>query len=397
MNDKSRLSSEQALDDYFNDLLVESSVVEDDVVSDETSIPFDFEQLAESRDNDTGTQLESASSALAEQPILVDVERRSKKTHQGLDWTSASKPEPVLTVRAQPASLSEQVLLESPRAFEKEASCDEHFAELDSVQRLLSQMTSISTDSDTDTDTDTETETETETEVEVEVETEVEIETERVSTAEIDAESLTVTQQDTQCATSDDIDIVTSELISEKTETETETETDTDIAVQVEAGGEQPPEQWHQLDKEKDFQALFFEVCGVTFAVALTELGGIHQMMDLNRLMGRPAWYLGLLTSKEQQFDVVDTARWVMADKLQNDDYKDDFSYIVMLGDSKWGLACDKLHGTEVLTSQSVRWREKAGKRPWLAGMVKEKMCALIHVNALISMLNEGLDVKSIV
>ncbi|MEH6530311.1 MAG: chemotaxis protein CheW [Photobacterium frigidiphilum] len=377
MNDKSRLSSEQALDDYFNDLLVEPSVVEDDAVSDETSIPFDFEQLAESRENDTGTQLESASSVLAEQPILADVDRRSKKTQQGLDWTSASKPEPVLTIRARAASLSEQVLPESSRAFEKEASCDEHFAELGSVQRLLSQMTSISTDS--------------EVEVEVETETEVEIETECVSTAEIDAESLTVTQQDTQCATSDDIDIVTSESISEKTDT------DTDVAVQVEAGGEQPPEQWHQLDKEQDFQALFFEVCGVTFAVALTELGGIHQMMDLNRLMGRPAWYLGLLTSKEQQFDVVDTARWVMADKLQNDDYKDDFSYIVMLGDSKWGLACDKLHGTEVLTSQSVRWREKAGKRPWLAGMVKEKMCALIHVNALISMLNEGLDVKSIV
>ncbi|CAG19356.1 chemotaxis protein CheW [Photobacterium profundum] len=373
MNDKSRLSSEQALDDYFNDLLEEPSVVEDDVVSDETSIPFDFEQLAESRGNDTGTQLESASSVLAEQPILADVERKSKKTPQGLDWTSASKPEPVLTVRAQPASLSEHVLPESPRAFEKEASCDEHFAELGSVQRLLSQMTSISTDS----------------------EVEVEIETERVSTAEIDAELLTVTQHDPEFAISDDIDLIISESVSEKADINTDT--DTDVAAQVEAGGEQPPEQWYQLDKEQDFQALFFEVCGVTFAVALTELGGIHQMMDLNRLMGRPAWYLGLLTSKEQQFDVVDTARWVMADKLQNDDYKDDFSYIVMLGDSKWGLACDKLHGTEVLTSQSVRWREKAGKRPWLAGMVKEKMCALIHVNALISMLNEGLDVKSIV
>jgi purine-binding chemotaxis protein CheW len=43
-----------------------------------------------------------------------------------------------------------------------------------------------------------------------------------------------------------------------------------------------------------------------------------------------------------------------------------------------------------------VRWREQAGKRPWLAGMVKEKMCALIHVHALIGMLNAGLDVKSL-
>ncbi|MGF1789932.1 chemotaxis protein CheW [Photobacterium profundum] len=375
MNDKSRLSSEQALDDYFNDLLVEPSVVEDDVASDETSIPFDFEQLVESRDNDADAQLAPALSPLAEQPILAKVDSWSKKAHQGLDWTSASKPDPeqVVTIDVQPSMLGEQVLSESPRAFVKEATCDENYSELNSVQRLLSQMTSVSTDS--------ETETETETEVEID----------NAITVEVDAELLTVAQEEPQFTLSDDIDVVTSEPISEVADT------NIDVVAQLKVGGEQPPEQWHQLDKEQEFQALFFEVCGVTFAVALTELGGIHQMMDLNHLMGRPAWYLGLLTSKEQQFDVVDTARWVMADKLQNDDYKDDFSYIVMLGDSKWGLACDKLHGTEVLTSQSVRWREKAGKRPWLAGMVKEKMCALIHVNALISMLNEGLDVKSIV
>jgi purine-binding chemotaxis protein CheW len=45
---------------------------------------------------------------------------------------------------------------------------------------------------------------------------------------------------------------------------------------------------------------------------------------------------------------------------------------------------------------EQVRWREVPGKRPWLAGMVKEKMCALIHVEALIEMLQSGLDVKAL-
>lgn len=103
-----------------------------------------------------------------------------------------------------------------------------------------------------------------------------------------------------------------------------------------------------------------------------------------------------LLTSRELQHDVVDTARWVMPEKLSSDEHKENYRYIVMLGESKWGLACDKLHGTETLTKQSIRWREKVGKRPWLAGMVKEKMCALIHVEELIKMLNAGLDVKGI-
>lgn len=158
-----------------------------------------------------------------------------------------------------------------------------------------------------------------------------------------------------------------------------------------------PPETWNHHGMEHAFQALYFEVHGVMFAVALTELGGIHQLGELNRLLGRPAWYLGLQSdSRAQQFDVVDTARWVMPEKLSNDEYKEQYRYVVMLGESQWGLACDQLHGTTVLEVDDIRWREKAGKRPWLAGMVKDKMCALVHVNALITMLNNGLDVKSI-
>nr|WP_299016375.1 chemotaxis protein CheW [uncultured Photobacterium sp.] len=170
------------------------------------------------------------------------------------------------------------------------------------------------------------------------------------------------------------------------------------VVPETQTGGDEPPEVWQEKQEmDSEFQALFFEVNGVIFAVRLTELGGIHQLGEVNHLLGRPPWYLGLMTNREHQLDVVDTARWVMPEKLISDEHQDEYRYIVMLGESKWGLACDKLHGTETLTEQSVRWREKAGKRPWLAGMVKDKMCALIHVNELISMLKAGLDVKSVI
>ncbi|QUJ69143.1 chemotaxis protein CheW [Photobacterium sp. GJ3] len=162
---------------------------------------------------------------------------------------------------------------------------------------------------------------------------------------------------------------------------------------------EPPPPSWvlPASSELSEFQALFFAVNGVTFAVPLTELGGIHQLGELSHLIGRPDWYLGLQSEQKRQLDVVDTARWVMPESIHSDDHRENYRYVVMLGESKWGLACDQLHGTETLTKQNVRWREKAGKRPWLAGMVKEKMCALIHVNELISMLKAGLDVNSIV
>ncbi|MEL6115279.1 chemotaxis protein CheW [Photobacterium sp. SP02] len=175
-------------------------------------------------------------------------------------------------------------------------------------------------------------------------------------------------------------------------------ETVAEAAPEPELAPEPPPPSWTLPDasEQTEFQALFFAVNGVTFAVPLTELGGIHQLGEMNHLIGRPDWYLGLQPVQNRKLDVVDTARWVMPESIRNDDHQENYRYVVMLGESKWGLACDQLHGTETLTKQSVRWREKAGKRPWLAGMVKEKMCALIHVNELISMLKAGLDVKSV-
>ena len=153
---------------------------------------------------------------------------------------------------------------------------------------------------------------------------------------------------------------------------------------------------WHSTIRDQEFQVLYFDVNGVTFAVSLDELGGIHRIAELNHLIGRPDWYLGLQTGRDAQLDVVDTAKWVMPEKLSDEDYKDKYQYIVMLDESMWGLASTQLMGTESLDPGKVRWRETAGKRPWLAGMVKEKMCALIHVEALIAMLNAGLDVKAL-
>lgn len=160
--------------------------------------------------------------------------------------------------------------------------------------------------------------------------------------------------------------------------------------------GQSSDSDWRSPQRAERFQVLYFDVNGVTFAVPLDELGGIHKMESLNHLIGRPDWYLGLFNQREQKLDVVDTAKWVMADKLVNDEHRSQYQYVVRLGDSNWGLSCTTLMGTETLSSEQVRWREQPGKRPWLAGMVTEKMCVLIHVNELITMLNAGLDVKAL-
>ena len=144
---------------------------------------------------------------------------------------------------------------------------------------------------------------------------------------------------------------------------------------------------------KEEFQVLLFEVAGMTLAVPLTELGGIHQIETINPLFGKPAWFKGVFLHREEKYNVVDTAKWVMsaksAEKLAE---STKYQYLIVLGESGWGLGCESLITTETLLPDEVKWRNVEGSRPWLSGMIKKKMCALMNVQQLINMLNQGLS-----
>lgn len=146
---------------------------------------------------------------------------------------------------------------------------------------------------------------------------------------------------------------------------------------------------WRNMETEHSFQVLFFEVAGMTFAVPLTHLGGIYQVSKLTSLFGKPHWFAGVQTERDRQIYAVDTARWAMPGHTAQEEY----SYLVTLGESNWGLGCHQLKGTALLTRDQVKWRSTPGARPWLAGMVKERMCALLHVDALIALLEQGKNI----
>ncbi|MCG0028811.1 chemotaxis protein CheW [Vibrio parahaemolyticus] len=343
MSSNSVLSSEQALDDYFNALLGEEVEV---------------------------TDLEHELDLLAQE-------------------LSSSEPEP----EPEP-ELQMQYAESDSYQFRENYAPQLEAPNLEDVQRLLSQLESTNVVDELDIDDILEQNTidiaihakSIQPDVEVAVESPIEV-VEEIQEWVIEEPVSEVIQ--TEVAQVEAVEVVPEieQDIAIEQQTETQLETEASPAI---------PNTWEGTQRSEDFQVLYFDVNEVTFAVPLDELGGIHRITELNHLIGRPAWYLGLQTNREQQFDVVDTAKWVMADKLRGDEYKDNYQYVVMLGESMWGLASNQLLGTETLNGDNVRWREQAGKRPWLAGMVKEKMCALIHVQALIDMLNAGLDVKSL-
>lgn len=153
-----------------------------------------------------------------------------------------------------------------------------------------------------------------------------------------------------------------------------------------------PPVGTESYVQASEFQALFFKVAGLTLAVPLTELGGIHQIDKIGPLFGKPDWFMGVMLHREEKLNVVDSAKWVMPEKYSEKLAESlNYQYLIMLDESGWGLACESLVTTASLQPDEVKWREGNSKRPWLAGTVKDKMCALLDVEQIIQMLEQGL------
>lgn len=402
MNEQPKpLSGEKALDDYFADLLAET-------VGESSSAPEEQENQDEPSDDGASTH-----SSELDSPVPNDTVEQAKET--GLDQAMLSEPakeDMALCTQPEPSAQQRLPELEPVTDFAQPDSYSQRESDfvpnLEDVERLLGQLQVMNHSALDDIDELIEKNT-------------VEIKLERQETPAPSDPLLTTEVEQPQVAQDEiqswDIDSVPVEPTVIETQPEVNeeqqdtacatasvTESLSDTAFSVEEQQWQasempqaaPQAQWQSTQRDVDFQVLYFDVNQVTFAVPLDELGGIHQLGELNHLIGRPKWYLGLQTNKDQQLDVVDTAKWVMADKLVDDSYKENYQYIVMLGESQWGLAASQLMGTELLSTDQINWRTQAGKRPWLAGMVKEKMCALIHVEELIVMLKAGLDVKSL-
>ena len=143
--------------------------------------------------------------------------------------------------------------------------------------------------------------------------------------------------------------------------------------------------------REGNFQAMFFDVAGLIIAVPLIELGGIYNVDKTTKLMGKPDWFDGVMLHREDKVNVVNTALWVMPEKCNETLINSlNYQYVIMLGNSKWGLLAEHLVDTVTLEQSAVKWLDKPNKRPWLAGLVKERMCALLDVEALIKLLDDG-------
>ncbi|OOG26211.1 hypothetical protein B1C78_05250 [Thioalkalivibrio denitrificans] len=140
---------------------------------------------------------------------------------------------------------------------------------------------------------------------------------------------------------------------------------------------------------EGTFQCLTFSVAGLTLAVPLVKLNGVIEVPEeITPMPGHQPWFLGLIRHLERQVKVVDIGRIVLP---QGREYSPvEPAHVILIDDSRWGIACEGETQMLTLPEHGVRWRTSRGKRPWLAGTVIEHMCAILDVDALASELATG-------
>lgn len=138
---------------------------------------------------------------------------------------------------------------------------------------------------------------------------------------------------------------------------------------------------------QRDFDVLLFDVAGLTLAVPLIALGQIQPLTDaLTPLFGQADWFMGIQPTPAGKIRTVNTAKFVMPERY-DERFLDSAKYVISIAGVPWGLAVDSVKQPVTLAPEDVKWRGERSKRPWLAGMVKERMCALLDVPRIGQML----------
>lgn len=175
--------------------------------------------------------------------------------------------------------------------------------------------------------------------------------------------------------------------IAESQEQETQISTEEELALENElAWADNGRPQWAQ----ERFEVLLFEVAGLTLAVPLISLGQIQPLTDeLTPLFGQADWFMGLQPTPGGKIRTINTAKFVMPERYQ-ESFVEAAKYVVSINGLPWGLAVDAVNQPITLEPDDVKWRSERGKRPWLAGTVKQHMCALLDVATMGQLLRKA-------
>lgn len=133
-----------------------------------------------------------------------------------------------------------------------------------------------------------------------------------------------------------------------------------------------------------------FRLARLDFALPAARVDTVLPWPPADALSPLPArGWLGRMRQDGRAIDIADTAAHLLPAGHRAD--AGVAPQVLLLAGTTLGLACDAVVETgQRLDPQQVCWRGAHGTRPWLAGTLAARRCALIEPDALLAMLNRS-------
>jgi len=134
-------------------------------------------------------------------------------------------------------------------------------------------------------------------------------------------------------------------------------------------------------------QCLMFRVANVQLSIPLIDLGSVQPWTDnLTRLPRSPDWCAGVLSYRDKNISVVDTAKLL---SMNNNNGESGIRHVLVLAHGDWAISCDQLGSVIYLQREDVKWLER-GSQSLALGTIKESLAQLLDPAELMQRLSRN-------
>lgn len=141
-----------------------------------------------------------------------------------------------------------------------------------------------------------------------------------------------------------------------------------------------PPPLW----STQPFQCMFFRVGKMLLAAPLITLREVvkHDPAITKNLPGQPSWSRGIVDHRGEIINLVDPGNLLVGNRHEADSRC--HRYILLTDRPGIGFLCHDFVDMCKLDPTTVYWYQNRHKRPWLAGIHRERLCTIIDIEKLL-------------
>lgn len=147
-------------------------------------------------------------------------------------------------------------------------------------------------------------------------------------------------------------------------------------------------------DAEPRFSHLKIQVAGLNLVIPYQYVHrDLPWKIEKFAEIDSPQWLLGETQIEGHCVKLVDIAPLVIPQSRHSallPPSSSAFNHVLMLNNTRWGIACNKIEGGIDLQAAQIQWRSERGKRPWLAGTIVSEKSALLDIDAILYFFEYG-------